>query len=502
MRPTFMGFETASRGMMAQQKALDIVGNNVGNIGVTGYTRQRVDMVSMSLSNTNARFSANAVGRAGQGVNVTGVSQIRDPFLDKRFREEYADVGYYSKMVDVLGDIEDGLNEIEPSNMTEALESFKIAWTKMQKEEGKDPTASSTLLASARTLTQVFKQLDSKINSVWEQQKYDLQINTNSVNSILSRIADLNDTIQKESFAAEGTGSTSQPNELLDARNVLLDQLSEFGDIQTTLNPDNTVTVKMGASGHVVVDGKWSEEITMVQPAGSQTVSVKWQTEGAPVDFNTGSIKASLDMLNGRGTNAQPMRGETFENGVLYYRDMIDKLAVNVAKTFNNVIAEYDDTGKQTGLKTLFSFTGDGTSTAGNITVNKEWEANSNYILENVHKPGEGIGDTGFADRAVAAFSEKMSYGGFTGTFSEYVSYYTVSQLGNQVTHAQSRLESCSAISDKILSNISAVSGVSMEEEGVDMVQYTKAYNAMGRVMTALDEALDTLINKTGLVGR
>ncbi|MEG1477172.1 MAG: flagellar basal body protein, partial [Oscillospiraceae bacterium] len=127
MRPTFMGFETASRGMMAQQKALDIVGNNVGNIGVTGYTRQRVDMVSMSLSNTTARFSANAVGRAGQGVNVTGVSQIRDPFLDKRFREEYADVGYYSKMVDVLGDIEDGLNEIEPSNMTEALESFKIA---------------------------------------------------------------------------------------------------------------------------------------------------------------------------------------------------------------------------------------------------------------------------------------------------------------------------------------------------------------------------------------
>ncbi|MEG1366917.1 MAG: flagellar hook-associated protein FlgK, partial [Oscillospiraceae bacterium] len=346
MRPTFMGFETASRGMMAQQKALDIVGNNVGNIGVTGYTRQRVDMVSMSLSNTNARFSANAVGRAGQGVNVTGVSQIRDPFLDKRFREEYADVGYYSKMVDVLGDIEDGLNEIEPSNMTEALESFKIAWTKMQKEEGKDPTASSTLLASARTLTQVFKQLDSKISSVWEQQKYDLQINTNSVNSILSRIADLNDTIQKESFAAEGTGSTSQPNELLDARNVLLDQLSEFGDIQTTLNPDNTVTVKMGASGHVVVDGKWSEEITMVQPAGSQTVSIKWQTEGAPVDFNTGSIKASLDMLNGRGTNAQPMRGETFENGVLYYRDTIDKLAVNVAKTFNSVIAEYDNTGK------------------------------------------------------------------------------------------------------------------------------------------------------------
>ncbi|MEG0395130.1 MAG: flagellar basal body rod C-terminal domain-containing protein [Oscillospiraceae bacterium] len=46
------------------------------------------------------------------------------------------------------------------------------------------------------------------------------------------------------------------------------------------------------------------------------------------------------------------------------------------------------------------------------------------------------------------------------------------------------------------------MSGVSMEEEGVDMVQYTKAYNAMGRVMTALDEALDTLINKTGLVGR
>jgi flagellar hook-associated protein 1 FlgK len=499
MRPTFMGFETATRGMMAQQKALDIVGNNVGNIGVTGYTRQRVDMVSMALSNVNGRFAQSPVGRAGQGVNVTGVSQIRDPFLDKRFREEYADVGYYSKMVDILGDVEDGLNEIEPSNMSEALSAFQEAWKKL---EGKDSVAGSTLLATARTLTQVFKQLDSKLNSTWAQQKYDLEVNVNSVNSILERIANLNDTIKKETFASASSGSSSQPNELLDARNVLLDQLSEYGDIQFTTNPDNTVTVRMGKEGHVVVDGAWNETLNLVQREGEQSVSVRWQTQGQPIDLASGSMKASLDMLNGRGTSARPTAGETFENGILYYKDKIDKFAENLAQKFNSVVMEYNPDGTEKGLKQLFAFGGDGTATAGNLTLNATWEANADYIFADVHKPGEGANDVSFAARAIASFNEKLDFGDFKGTFSDYITFYTDAQLGNQVQHSQSRLEACAAISDKILSNISEVSGVSMEEEGVDMVQYTKAYNAMGRVMTALDEALDTLINKVGLVGR
>lgn len=497
-----MGFETATRGLMAQQKALDIVGNNVGNIGVTGYTRQRVDMVSMSQSSASGRIAQNPTGRAGQGVVVTGISQIRDPFLDKRYREENADVGYYSKLDNILGDLADGLDEIAPSNMSEAIDNFKRAWEKMQKEGGKDPVTANTILASARTLTQVFKQTDSKLDSIWAQQKYDVEINTNSVNSILDRIANLNDSIKKEIFSSKAGGSTNTPNELLDARNVLIDQLSEFGDIATKTNSDGTVTITMGSDNHVVVDGDWSEQMILSQPKNSQTINVRWQTTGENIETTTGSIRASIDMLNGRGPQAQPGRGEGFEKGVLYYKDKIDNFATTLADSFNSVIPVYDAAGKEIGTKQLFTFSGDGEKNAKNLNINSVWQENPGYMLENIHKPGEGADDTGFADRALALFSKDLSFGEFTGTFNGYISFYSVANLGNQVTHANSRLESCAEITDKVLNSISAVSGVSMEEEGIDMVQYTKAYNAMGRVMTALDEALDTLINRVGLVGR
>ena len=93
MRPTFLGFESARRGITASQKALDITGNNLENVNTPGYTRQRVDLVSVSPSVYSTRYANSRVPLTGQGVGISGVSQTRDAFLDKRFRDEYGDVG-------------------------------------------------------------------------------------------------------------------------------------------------------------------------------------------------------------------------------------------------------------------------------------------------------------------------------------------------------------------------------------------------------------------------
>lgn len=130
MRPTFLGFETATRGLMASQKAIDIVGNNIANIGVTGYTRQRVNLVSMSINTSSSRYGSNPVGLAGAGSMVSGISQIRDSYLDKRFRDEYASVGYYDTVTNILQDVETSLSEIEPSTITSALTALENAWLK------------------------------------------------------------------------------------------------------------------------------------------------------------------------------------------------------------------------------------------------------------------------------------------------------------------------------------------------------------------------------------
>ena len=82
-----MGLETTKRGIMVNQKALDIVGNNISNVKTKGYTRQRLDMVSVQIGGTT-HLPTTSIPLAGQGVQAVGVGQIRNAFLDSKFREE------------------------------------------------------------------------------------------------------------------------------------------------------------------------------------------------------------------------------------------------------------------------------------------------------------------------------------------------------------------------------------------------------------------------------
>lgn len=491
---------------MATQKAIDIVGNNLGNIGVTGYTRQRVDMVSLGSNNRYTRFATKGSSLAGQGVNVSGVSQIRDPFLDKRFREESAGVGYYNKLAESLTDVQTALNEIVPSPVSGALKDFEAALKKM-KEDGPSAVNNSSVLAAARNLTQVFKQMDNKLNSAWEQQRFDLQVDVNAVNSTLQNIAQLNDIIKKEVFSNANTGYG--PNELLDQRNVLLDQLSQYGDINVKTNGDGTVTVDMG--GKTVVEGDHFDVMSMVTNKQSNTVSVNWQSSGDPIEMGGGSLKASLEMLNGRGSDATASRGELFERGLPYYKDKINKFATTLADAFNNVIPSYKadgtpdlDANGDPIYKTLFTFTNSDSQpkTAGSFSINSEWEKDAGYIVDNIKPDGEGVYDTKFLDGIMANFTKELNFGEFKGNPGDYIIFYTTATLGNQVDSVVKQQESAEDIANSILDRITQISGVSQEEDGVDLMQYTKAYNAIGRVMTAMDEAMDVLINRTGLVGR
>ena len=107
MRSTFYGFEAAKSSIYLNQKALDIVGNNLANTNTNGYTRQRVESSAVYYSPSAGRISTNAVDGAGAGVRATGVSQIRDSFLDKCYRDETSLSSYYSKSADILNDIID-----------------------------------------------------------------------------------------------------------------------------------------------------------------------------------------------------------------------------------------------------------------------------------------------------------------------------------------------------------------------------------------------------------
>lgn len=504
MRPTFLGFETATRGLMASQKAIDIVGNNIANIGVDGYTRQRVDLVSMSINTSLSRYGTSSVGLAGAGATVSGINQIRDSYLDKRFRDEYSTVGYFDTVTNVLKDVETNLSEIEPSTLTSALSALENAWSGLQGEGAQSSVIASSILSASRSLTQVFTQISTKLGNLWQQQETALGTDVTTVNSLLEQIANYNKTIKNEVTVSYGGNlSTYGPNELLDQRNVLIDKLSRYADISVQNLSDGTVTITMGSDNHVAVKDDTCDSLLLSSGTADKTAALCWKSTGGETGITGGSLQGVLEMLNGRGIGASPAEGESLENGILYYIDKIDTFASTLANAFNSFIPIVDGSGNPTGsYKQLFSFSGDGEQTAANLTVNSAWVSDASYLLTDIHSIGEGANDTTFVTNALALFSANHDFGEFKGSFNDYVQFYTTSQLGTEISYNEGCLKSCSDIADSLLKSISEVSGVSMEEEGVDMTQWTKAFNAMSRIMTAMDEVLDTLINKTGLVGR
>jgi len=494
MRPTFLAFETAKKALAANQKALDITGQNLANVNTPGYTRQRVDLVSVSSSADGARYATKQSTLAGQGVIVKGVAQLRDEFLDKRFREEFCDVGYYEQVSNILEDIEAALDEVTSEGMFTAINSLRSAF-KTLAEGAEQVTYANIVLTSAKNMTLVLKQFDMKLKNIQDQQIYDLSVAVDEVNATLQKIHSLNESIRKDIFL-QGANDSSRygANELLDARNLLLDDLANYGDIRVTDNEDGTIKIEM--NGHVIMDGQKYDSLTLVRNT-NDTVSLRWDSTGEDLKLNSGSLKASLDMINGRGPGASAAN-ETYTKGILYYKDKIDTMARVIANTFNRALRVETADGS-VAYKTLFVSSDGKNLGAGNITINEKWAADPAYIINDLVRDGEKD-NTPFA-KVLTLFDKKLNFGEFQGTLEEYVSFYNLT-IGEDKAFYDNRLEASAEVADDLLDRRDAISGVSIDEEGANLMVYQKSYQAVARLMTALDEALDVLINSTGLVGR
>jgi len=513
MRPTFMGFETAKSAIFANQKSLDIVGNNLANINTAGYTRQRVEREAVAQSAFSSRVASNRVGLAGQGVEATGVSQMRDSFLDKCFRDEYSKSSYHSQAANILSSIQstltDGGDITSFSGIQGGIEDLYTALNEFINDSTLDSSA-NIVMSAFKNMCQVLNQLDEKLQVVAQQQIDDLGVTVNRVNEIAAGIANINKVISED--ASLLNNEHFQSNDLLDQRNLLLDELASYGDIKVTELSNGTVNVEMG--GHRIVDGKKSDALT-VNANADNLVSVKWRSSGENIQLSGGSILADIKFINGRGNNVQSS-DESTEQGIPYYRDRLDSFANALVSFANNTVPEYDpvtDEPKVDGngkivYKTLLSAsTPSGKTnssipiTAGNISVSTEWtQAGAGYFIYN-------------RDDSVEDYAQKMasmlvddeftfqSYGEkFTGTFAEF-NVETVGKLGADLQFQQARQEATAAVADDFLERRDEISGVSKDEETADMLMYQKSYEAAARLMTVLDEVLDVVINRMGRVG-
>lgn len=528
---TFGSFVIARLGMSASQKALSVVGQNISNISTPGYTRQRVDQVSINVGGIGDKYAANPLTNIGNGVMVTGVSQLRDPFLDRRFRTEMGQVGEYDVWVSGLDELAKFLDETsmkeDGGGINNQLGDLLSKLNDLSNNVGSNEY-DNMVKSSANVLVKLFNSYAQQINTVRDNLETDLKdVDIEAVNNILKNIQELNVSIKNSQMHGDDA------LELQDQRNTLIDELSTYVNINvkykevqvTDATSVEELSIELVGNGQkidLVNDDEvrqfsadkngdvWEIKLSELSSDGNFI----YTTDNINDELTTGSLKSSLSLLNGNG-EFDP-NNPNAPKGIGYYEKSLDLLANKFAEAFNK--ANTLD-GKVPGVENNVLFVANGDDhnapiTAGNIKIADGWANNDYGITTSKEVDANGkptvVGANDNIVDMIAMMKESMKYtidgteNGekiFEGTFQEYfVNIGTV--LGLDISSSNQILNNHTTLASDINQSRDNVSGVSLDEEGMNMIQFSQAYNASARFMTVLDEALDTLINNMGVVGR
>ena len=229
---TFGSFTTARLGIYASQASLNVTGNNIANINTPGYTRQRMDLISLH-SGGMVRYANKFNTNIGYGVLCDGVSQLRDPYMDIRFRNEQAALGQAEaklKGLMELGDIWDevGKGEGEFGVVQNQIEDLLAQLEILSRRPG-DDSVDTIVRGSATTLAKLINDYANATETVYNNYKTNLvKDDVQAVNTLLTKIQDLNTEIRRAGIYDD------KALELRDARNVAIDELSKYMKINVT----------------------------------------------------------------------------------------------------------------------------------------------------------------------------------------------------------------------------------------------------------------------------
>lgn len=514
MRPTFLGFETQKRTLQVAQKSLDITGNNLSNTNTVGYTRQRVDLYAMYVSgNQSLRWCSetNNLSLTGQGVNAYGVSQIRDVYIDKRYRENVALEAETEKTVEILGEVEDVLDNFETDGLQYFTEQFFKALQDYSVEKPDSTEVATLVCNTAVNLCRLLNDYNTELEQIEQTYVSELEDTVDYVNGLLDDMNVLNDRIRKELLNyPEGYG----PNELYDQMNLYIDELANYGDITVTENDNGTYSIAMG--GVQVLDGKNFKTTPLImEDYDNFGQAIIHFESGELLNLQSGIIKSYYNMLNGNGVYATGHQNG--EYGIAYFKSAINEFAATIAKTFNTANGADQDSSRAM----FVTEPADVVFTAGNIHVSDAWLEDPTMIGQvRTLDPLTGLYSYGFDEvteengnvslqntNVIYLLSQfengDLKFGNahdFKGDVYEYISFIS-NRLAQTITYDQSRYDAAVTTVDSLLDARDEVSGVDMDEEGINMLNYQKWYSASSRMLTTLDECLDKLINGTGRVG-
>ncbi|MBN1290302.1 MAG: flagellar hook-associated protein FlgK [Candidatus Latescibacteria bacterium] len=463
MSSLFYGLNIGKNTLAAQTSVINTVSHNVANANTPGYSRQTVNLIAISDDTSNGRFGVGL--RIGGGADAASVTRSRFGLYDLIYRNESQDYNAFSKMEEMVNQIELLFDEPSERGLGGIFNDFFNAW----QEVGNDPSS----MAARNSLKSIGDELTSRMHRIYNQLltmqlDVDNEIATTPqrLNEIASEIADLNASIRISTVQGQGG------NDLRDKRDLLVDEMSEFADVRVVEKSDGTYTVLVGTN--VVVERDTYSEL-----------SVTTQSTGGR------NVKRTV-IVSADGNEYEPTSGKL--GALIEIRDNIIPGITDELNTIADALVTYVNFEHRNGYgvdgKTNRNFFDPTRTKAFNISLSTDIDDVSNIAVS-----GDGSkGDNTNAMNMVQLKDNNVIKNSFT--LSEYYNSL-IADIGILGSEARSGRQNEELLITQVDNARESIKGVSIDEELIHLIQSQHIYQSASRLIVTLDELLDVVVNLT-----
>lgn len=462
---------TGKSGLMAAKSAIATTGHNISNANTEGYSRQRVELASknpVAVQGVNTKM--------GSGVMVKDVKRINDEYLEKQIRNASNEMGNLDEKTMLLQQVEEVFNEVEGDGLNQVMAKFFNNFRQLANDPSNEAIR-HTVRESTDSMVKTIRRLNKEVNLIKGHVDARISGHAKELNSLSEQVSKLNLEIDKTEL------NNLSANDLRDRRDLALKKMSELLDISVHQDEAGSLNVDVKGIGPLVSGPRFEEFST----GRTQADGLGKPDNSVDLIF-TGSVSQDVtrEVSGGKVGALIEIRDEVLSD----ISNRLDEIAFTVSRAVNQV---HRQGFSQTGLTGVnyFKELGQKERAAEFLELSDEIKGNVNNIATGAspNSPGD--------NRIAVAISGLQHLGMMSGGTSTVDEFYNsiVGDVGVLHGRVKSDHEQQSNIMTQINKFREQVSGVSIDEETTNLLQFQHSYDASAKVIAVADEMLETVLN-------
>lgn len=452
--------------MMNSQQALQTVSHNIANKTTEGYSRQRVELQT-AVPIVEGRH------QIGQGSRAAAVTRTNNPFLEKQIQKETGTLGSQQGREDALKRVEQVFNEQTNKGLNQYITDFFNGFRELSNNP-ESVTSRTMVKEASEAMVGDFKRVNDQLTSIQKDVDERVKNEISEVNKMVREVATLNEKIA----SVENQGIPA--NDQRDRRDVLLKKINQKIDISYAEGNNGIVTVST-AGNAILVSGFESYELQTSTNPTTDRIDIYFKpNESTPPFRITDRVKG------GTVGGALSVRDQVIPE----FKNKMDQMAFRLAQEVNRAHREGFDRAGRPG-EDFFKLPAQEQGASELIQVNQA-------IVQDVSRIAAGIRPGAIGDNTVANVISQMQYKDIMGDGESTIDDFYNAEVGRIGVLAQRAVKSRES-QDNILGQLTnireSISGVSLDEETTNMIEFQRAFDASARVIKTADEMFDTVLN-------